>query len=156
MNMYGCDKPDTRFEMTFHDLKTILKETEFNVLKSGLHEGGTIKAIVVKNHADISRKGIDKVLEIIKSHGGHGVLDLKFIDGAITGRITKFFSDAEMTGLQQELQLEEHDLVLIVSGEWETSCTALGAVRDHMAIEMGLIDPNRLNFLWVTEFPLLE
>lgn len=156
MDTYGSDKPDTRFDLKFHDLKEVFKNTEFKVLQSAQSESGTIKAIVVEDYADISRKGIDKIVDIIKSHGGHGVLDLKYVEDELTGRIIKFFSEEEIEGLKTQLQLKENDLVLIVSGDWEVSCTALGAVRNYIAKEKALIDETLFNFLWVTEFPLLE
>ena len=156
MDTYGSDKPDTRFDLKFHDLKEVFKNTEFKVLQSAQSDSGTIKAIVVEDYADISRKGIDKIVDIIKSHGGHGVLDLKYVEDELTGRIIKFFSEEEIEGLKTQLQLKENDLVLIVSGDWEVSCTALGAVRNYIAKEKALIDETLFNFLWVTEFPLLE
>ena len=156
MDTYGSDKPDTRFDLKFHDLKEVFKNTEFKVLQSAQSESGTIKAIVIEDYADISRKGIDKIVDIIKSHGGHGVLDLKYVEDELTGRIIKFFSEEEIEGLKTQLQLKENDLVLIVSGDWEVSCTALGAVRNYIAKEKALIDETLFNFLWVTEFPLLE
>lgn len=155
MNSYGSDKPDTRYGMEFVDLKDVFEQTEFKVLKSALDEGA-IKGIVVNDHADISRKGIDKLLDIVKSHGGLGILDLKYLDGKLDGRILKFFSEEEIEKLEEKLQLKENDLVLIVSGDWEISCTALGAVRSFLAQEKGLIDHDAFNFLWVNEFPLLE
>lgn len=156
MNTYGSDKPDTRFGMKFQDLKEVFKNTEFKVLQGALSDEGAIKAIVVPNHADMSRKGLDKVVDIVKAHGGHGVLDLKFVEGELTGRILKFFSEEEIQALQDQLNLNENDLVLIVSGDFETTCTALGAVRSYMAKEKDMIDESLFNFLWITEFPLLE
>lgn len=156
MNAYGSDKPDTRFGMEFVDLKDVFANTEFKVLQSALHDKGAIKGIVVPNHADISRKGIDKLLDIVKAHGGMGILDLKYVEGKLDGRILKFFSEEEIAALETKLQLNENDLVLIVSGDWETSCTALGAVRTYLANEKEMIDETVFNFLWVTEFPLLE
>ena len=156
MNTYGSDKPDTRYGLEFIDLKDIFVNTEFKVLQSALTEDGVIKAIVVNDYADITRKGIDKIVDIIKSHGGHGVLDLKYINDDLDGRILKFFSEEEIAGLKAKLNLVENDLVLIVSGDFEVSTTALGAVRTYIADLKGLIPEDEFNFLWVTEFPLLE
>ncbi|NLY62325.1 MAG: aspartate--tRNA ligase [Erysipelothrix sp.] len=156
MHTYGTDKPDTRFGLEFHDLGEVFANTDFKVLQSGLGEGKVIKAIVVPNYASITRKGIDKVLDIVKAHGGHGVLDMKFVEGKLDGRILKFFSEAEIANLESQLNLVENDLVLAVSGDFEVSCTALGAIRSYLANELELIDHDAYNFLWVTEFPLLE
>lgn len=156
MDTYGSDKPDTRFEMKFNDITDIFKQSEFKVLRSAVDNNGTIKAIVVNDYANISRREIDNLLDIVKANGGMGIIDLKFIDNELDGRILKFFSETEIEALKEQLNLQENDLVLIVSGEWETSCTALGAVRLAMAKEKNLINEDKFNFLWVTDFPLLE
>ena len=156
MHTYGSDKPDTRYGLEFIDLKDVFANTEFKVLQSALNEDGVIKAIVVNDYADITRKGIDKIVDIIKSHGGHGVLDLKYINDDLDGRILKFFSEEEIAGLKEKLNLVENDLVLIVSGDFEVSTTALGAVRTYIADLKELVPEDEFNLLWVTEFPLLE
>ncbi len=156
MDLYGSDKPDTRFEMKFIDLVDIFKESQFQVLRSAVDSGGTIKGIVVNDYADISRKGIDNLLEVIKANGGKGIIDLKFLEGKLDGRILKFFSETEIATLTAKLNLKENDLVLIASGEWETTCNALGAVRLKVAADKDLIKEGMFNFLWVTDFPLLE
>ncbi|NLC34129.1 MAG: aspartate--tRNA ligase [Erysipelothrix sp.] len=156
MHAYGTDKPDLRFGMAFQDVKSIFADSEFKVLQAGLGDDNVIKAIVVPNYADLTRKNLDKLVDIVKSHGGHGILDLKYKDGQLDGRILKFFSESEISALTDQLNLSENDLVLIVSGEFEVSCTALGAVRSYLANELSMIDEDKFEFLWVTEFPLLE
>ena len=156
IDLYGSDKPDTRFDLKFQDVKDIFKNTEFKVLKAALNDKSTIKALVVNNYADISRKQVDKLGKVIKDNGGKGIIDLKFIDGELQGRILKFFSEEEKTALISNLNLEENDLILIASGIWEETCNALGAVRLYLAKKLELIDKDIFNFLWVTDFPLLE
>lgn len=156
MNKYGSDKPDTRFGLEFKDITSVFKDSEFRVLRSAVDDNGAIKAIVVNDYADISRRGIDELLEVVKANGGKGIIDLKFIDGKLDGRILKFFSDKEIEELETNLDLKENDLVLVVSGEWEPTCNALGAVRLKVAKDKDLIPEGLFNFLWVTDFPLLE
>ncbi len=156
MDLYGSDKPDTRFDLKFVDLIDVFKDSEFQVLRSAVDDGGTIKAIVVNDYADISRKGIDNLLDVIKANGGKGIIDLKFREGKLDGRILKFFSEAEIAALTAKLDLKENDLVLIASGEWESTTNALGAVRLKVAADKDLIKEDMFNFLWVTDFPLLE
>ena len=156
MDLYGSDKPDTRFDLKFIDLIDVFKDSEFQVLRSAVDDGGTIKAIVVNDYADISRKGIDNLLDVIKANGGKGIIDLKFREGKLDGRILKFFSEAEIAALTAKLALKENDLVLIASGEWESTTNALGAVRLKVAADKDLIKEDLFNFLWVTDFPLLE
>lgn len=156
MNDYGSDKPDTRFDLKFHDLTEIFSESEFKVLRSAVDSKGTIKGLVVSDYADISRREIDELLNLVKANGGKGIIDLKFIDNQLNGRILKFFSDQEIQAIKKQLKLQENDLVLIVSGEWETTCNALGAVRLKIGRDKNLIDEDKFDFLWVTDFPLLE
>ncbi len=156
MDLYGSDKPDTRFDLKFNDVTDIFAKSEFNVLRSAVDSQGVIKAIVVNDYADITRRGIDGILDIVKANGGKGIIDLKFIDGKLDGRILKFFSETEIAQLTERLALKENDLVLMASGPFEQTCTALGAVRLAMAKEKDLIKQDTFNFLWVTDFPLLE
>ena len=156
MDLYGSDKPDTRFNLEFIELTDIFKNSQFKVLRSAVDSGGTIKGIVVNDYADISRREIDNIVDVIKANGGMGILDLKFIDGKLDGRILKFFSEEEISDLSEKLNLKENDLVLMASGDWEKTCTALGAVRLKVAKDRDLINDDKYNFLWVTDFPLLE
>ncbi len=156
MDLYGSDKPDTRFNLEFFELTDIFKNSEFKVLRSAVDSGGTVKGIVVNDYADISRREIDNIVDVIKANGGMGILDLKFIDGKLDGRILKFFSEEEIENLTEKLNLKENDLVLMASGDWEKTCTALGAVRLKVAKDRDLINDDKYNFLWVTDFPLLE
>ena len=156
MDLYGSDKPDTRFNLEFIELTDIFKNSEFKVLRSAVDSGGTVKGIVVNDYADISRREIDNIVDVIKANGGMGILDLKFIDGKLDGRILKFFSEEEIENLTEKLNLKENDLVLMASGDWEKTCTALGAVRLKVAKDRDLINEDKFNFLWVTDFPLLE
>ncbi|HEL0639738.1 TPA: aspartate--tRNA ligase [Streptococcus equi subsp. zooepidemicus] len=152
MNHYGSDKPDTRFDMLLQDLTDLVKEIDFKVFS----EAQTVKAIVVKGHADrYSRKDIDKLTEFAKQFGAKGLAWLKVVDGAFTGPIAKFLTGVE-SKLTESLQLEHNDLVLFVADTLEVANNTLGALRTRIAKELDMIDMSQFNFLWVVDWPMFE
>lgn len=157
MNVYGSDKPDTRFEMHLQDVMALFKNSEFKVFQSAFElKHGTIKALVLKNGASATRKEIDHYTEIVKKNGGSGLVTLKYQAQQLSGSAVKFLSETEQSNLISTLNLQENDLVCIVSGPWEKSCNALGALRLHFRDQFVDVDPNQFNFAWVTEFPMFE
>ena len=157
MNLYGSDKPDTRFDILLHDLVDIFQESTFKVFQDALSlKNGTIKAIVLQNGASSTRKDIDSFTDVIKKNGGTGLVALKYQESQLSGSALKFFSDQEIEQLVSTLNLVENDLVCIVSGPWEKSCNALGTLRTHFRDKFLEIDKNLFNFAWVTEFPMFE
>ena len=152
INLYGSDKPDTRFEMLISDISDLFVNTDFKVFKDVLDNGGIINAIVVKGGASkYSRKDIDKLQEFVKAYGAKALAFLKY-NGELTGSIVKF------TPLEiiDRLNLENDDLVLVIGDKPKVVKTALGALRVKIAKDMNLIDENKFNFLWVTDFPMFE
>ena len=152
MDLYGSDKPDTRFEMLISDISDLFKNTDFKVFKDVLDNKGIINAIVVKGGASkYSRKDIDKLQEFVKAYGAKALAFLKYND-ELTGSIVKF------TPLEiiDRLNLENDDLVLVIGDKSKVVKTALGALRVKIAKDMNLIDENKFNFLWVTDFPMFE
>ncbi|NLW28749.1 MAG: aspartate--tRNA ligase [Erysipelothrix sp.] len=157
MNLYGSDKPDTRFEMKLHDLVDVFQDSTFKVFQQALTlKNGTIKAIVLHEGASSTRKEIDGYTDIIKKNGGTGLVTLKYQDNQLSGSAIKFFTESEIEQLINTLGLTENDLVCIVSGPWEKSCNALGTLRTHFRDKFLDIDKNLFNFAWVTEFPMFE
>ena len=157
MNLYGSDKPDTRFEMKLHDLVDVFQDSTFKVFQQALTlKNGTIKAIVLHEGASSTRKEIDGYTDIIKKNGGTGLVTLKYQDNQLSGSAIKFFTESEIEQLINTLGLIENDLVCIVSGPWEKSCNALGTLRTHFRDKFLDIDKNLFNFAWVTEFPMFE
>ena len=152
MALYGCDKPDTRFEMLLQDLTELIKEVDFKVFS----EAPAVKAIVVKNAADkYSRKDIDKLTEQAKQYGAKGLAWLKFSQGELAGPAAKFLT--ELTSkLTDALQLQENDLVLFVADSLEVANAVLGALRNRIAKDLDLIDQSKFNFLWVVDWPMFE
>ena len=156
INMYGSDKPDLRFEMTIQDITDIFVNTEFGVFRTVLDEKGIINCIVAKNAADkYSRKDLDKLTEFAKSKKASGLAYLK-IGEEITGSIAKVVTEAEVKALKERLNLENNDLVLIISGERHKVKSSLGQVRLNVANNLGLIDPDRLELCIINDFPMFE
>ena len=152
MALYGSDKPDTRFEMLLQDLTDLVKGVDFKVFS----EAPAVKAIVVKGAADnYSRKDIDKMTEVAKQYGAKGLAWVKVVDGELNGPVAKF-----LTGVQADLTtalgLEDKDLVLFVADTLEVANATLGALRGRIAKELGLIDNDKFNFLWVVDWPMFE
>ncbi|MBR2891686.1 MAG: aspartate--tRNA ligase [Bacilli bacterium] len=156
MNNYGSDKPDTRFEMTLKNITEWAKQLEFQVFKDVIANGGVVKCIVVNNGASkYSRKEIDRLTLLAKKYHAKGLAWLKYED-TLTGSIAKFVNEEQQAQLVNELGLVKGDLVLIVSDRLNDANNALGALRNTIAHEMDLVDPDKFNFLWVVDWPLFE
>ena len=152
MALYGSDKPDTRFEMLLQDLTGLVKGVDFKVFS----EAPAVKAIVVKGAADnYSRKDIDKMTEVAKQYGAKGLAWVKVVDGELNGPVAKFLT-AIQGDLASALGLEDRDLVLFVADTLEVANATLGALRGRIAKELGLIDQDKFNFLWVVDWPMFE
>ena len=150
--LYGSDKPDTRFEMLLQDLTDLVKGVDFKVFS----EAPAVKAIVVKGAADnYSRKDIDKMTEVAKQYGAKGLAWVKVVDGELNGPVAKFLT-AIQADLMTALGLEDKDLVLFVADTLEVANATLGALRGRIAKELGLIDNDKFNFLWVVDWPMFE
>ena len=152
MALYGSDKPDTRFEMLLQDLTDLVKDVDFKVFS----EAPAVKAIVVKGAADnYSRKDIDKMTEVAKQYGAKGLAWVKVVDGELNGPAAKFLTSIQ-GDLTSALGLEDKDLVLFVADTLEVTNATLGALRGRIAKELGLIDNDKFNFLWVVDWPMFE
>ena len=156
IDKYGSDKPDLRFEMELHDITEIFKNTNFTVFKNVVQEQGIINAIVVKNASDkYSRKDLDKLTEFVKTYKSSGLAYLKYNE-EVTGSIFKVLKEEEINDIRKQLNIENNDLVLIISGKKKIVKTSLGALRCKLAKDLDLIKPNDYKLLWVTDFPSFE
>ena len=154
---FGSDKPDLRFGLELNDITSIFKETEFAIFKNIVENNGFINAIVVKNQADkFSRKDLDKLQDFVKIYNAKALSYLKVENDVISGSIAKVVSDKEKEDLTSTLNLENNDLVLIVADFDNVSNIALGALRNKLGHDLGLIDNDKFAFLWVTQFPMFE
>lgn len=157
MARYGSDKPDTRFGLELVDLSEIVKDSSFKVFAGAVSSGGQVKAINVKGAASkYSRKDIDALTEFVAVYGAKGLAWLKAEEDGLKGPISKFISDEEANGINAALEVEAGDLILFVADKKNVVADALGALRLKLGKELGLIDQSKFNFLWVTDWPLLE
>lgn len=157
MNRYGSDKPDTRFGMELVDVSEIVQNAGFKVFASAVTSGGQVKAINAKGAASkYSRKDIDALGEFAARYGAKGLVWLKAENEGLKGPIAKFFTEAEQSQLAAATNAETGDLLLFVADKKSVVADALGALRNKLGKELGLIDESKFNFLWVTDWPLLE
>jgi len=156
IDLYGSDKPDTRFDMKINDITDGFKNTDFTVFKNVIDNGGIINAIVVKNAAEsYSRKNIDALTEFVKTYKANALAFLKY-NGEFTGSIAKFVDEEVGNYLKENLNLEDNDLILIIAGDKKMVKTSLGALRLKLGKDLDLIPKDKFNFLWVTDFPMFE
>ena len=160
LNRYGIDKPDTRFGMELVDFTEEFRSSSFKVFSGAIASGGVVKAMNAKGLADATQGQIETMTDYAKSFGAKGLAYIKVEKGEWKSPIVKFFSEAEKTALTTKLKIEEGDLILFAADQWLNACEILGKIRLYCAEVLknkGLltIDPNRFDFLWVIEFPLL-
>ncbi len=156
MNRYGSDKPDTRFGVELTDLSEVFAQSQFKVFAGALSAGGVVKAINAKGFAGVTTGQIEELTKMAQSYGAKGLAFIKVENGEWKSPIVKFFSAAEKAALTGKLGIEEGDLILFGADKWDTVVEVLGRIRLRVAEIMKLVtDPERLDFLWVTDFPLL-
>lgn len=157
MSRYGSDKPDTRFGMELVDLSEIVKDSGFKVFASAVANGGQVKGINVKGAAEkYSRKDIDALTDFVGVYGAKGLAWLKVEADGLKGPIAKFFSEEDASALKATLEAAEGDLLLFVADKKSVVADSLGALRLKLGKELNMIDPSLFNFLWITDWPLLE
>lgn len=157
MRRYGSDKPDTRFEMELIDVSQLGRDMDFKVFKDTVENDGEIKAIVAKGAAEqYTRKDRDALTEFVNIYGAKGLAWVKVVEDGLTGPIGRFFETENVETLLTLTGAEAGDLVMFVADKPNVVAQSLGALRVKLAKELGLIDETKLNFLWVTDWPLLE
>jgi len=152
MLQYGSDKPDTRFEIFLQDIKSITDQSEFNAFKSV----ESVKAIVVPNGASFSRKIIDEYTEFVKKYNAKGLAWMKAKEGKLDGGISKFLSDRLQKELILSTKINDDDIIFIIGDKESIVLNVLGALRVEVAKNMELIDQNKYNPIWITDFPMFE
>jgi len=157
MDRFGSDKPDLRFGTELIDLSETFRNSQFKVFRAALDQKGVVKAINAKGFANITAGQIEEVTNLAKQAGAKGLAFIKVENGEWKSPIVKFFSESERQSLTEKMGIEEGDLILFGADSWETVCTVLGRLRLKVAEFTKLItDPDELNFLWVTDFPLMS
>ena len=157
MGRYGSDKPDTRFEMELIPLNHVVANCGFSVFASTVEAGNEVKALCVKGAAErFSRKDIDKLTDFVKKYKAKGLAWVKVVEEGFNGPIAKFFNEDEVASIKAATNAEIGDLLLFVADTKAVVADSLGALRLHLAKELGLIDESKFNFLWVIDWPLFE
>ncbi|MCQ2491329.1 MAG: aspartate--tRNA ligase [Ruminococcus sp.] len=156
MNRYGSDKPDTRFGFEIQDISDTVKDIDFVVFRNALEEGGTVRAINVKNGAAVyTRKEIDKLVEHAKGIGAKGLAYIRWADEPNCS-FKKFLADGELEKICAAVDAHEGDLVLICADKTRTVLSTLGAIRLICGKRLEVIPEDKYNFLWITEMPFFE
>ena len=157
MDRFGSDKPDTRFGMELQNVSDVVKGCGFGVFTGALENGGSVRGICVPGKGSMGRKQIDKLVDLAKTYGAKGLAYIALHeDGSVKSSFAKFMSEEEMQALIDAMGGKAGDLLLFAADKNKVVWDVLGALRLHMAKELNLLDKNQYNFLWVTEFPLLE
>ncbi len=157
MEKYGSDKPDLRFGMEMKTLNEVVKNSEFRVFKDTIENGGIVTSLLAKGCGDYTRNQLDVLTDFVKKLGAGGLIWMRVKNNTLEAPVSKFFSDEEKSGIINELNAEEGDLVLIISGKKLKALSIMGTLRLEMARRMNLIKENGVpNLLWVTDFPLFE
>ena len=157
MDRFGSDKPDTRFGMELQNVSDVVAGCGFGVFTSALENGGSVRGINAKGQAEMPRKKIDALVEFAKGYGAKGLAYLAVLpDGSYKSSFAKFMTEDQLKALVEAMQGEPGDLLLFAADKNKVVYNVLGALRLEVAAQMGIIDEDKFNFLWVTEFPLLE
>lgn len=156
MEKYGSDKPDLRFGMEFVDLTDVFAASEFGAFRKPVDDGGVVKAILVKGAASYSRKELDDLQVEAKRFGAKGLAYIIFAEEGTKSPILKYMSETEQKAIQERTGAQTGDVVFFMADQFNQACTVLGRFRLHFAEKHSLIDPNRHEILWVTDFPLFE
>ncbi|MCI9417266.1 MAG: aspartate--tRNA ligase [Eubacterium sp.] len=157
MDRFGSDKPDTRFGMELRDVSKIVENCGFGVFTDAIGNGGSVRGINAKGQGKMPRKKIDKLVEFAKGYGAKGLAYLVINeDGSYKSSFAKFMTEEELAALASAMEGEPGDLLLFAADKNRIVWNVLGALRIELARELDLLDPNQYNFLWITDFPLLE
>jgi aspartyl-tRNA synthetase len=153
---YGSDKPDLRCGMPIQDVRELFRESSFGVFKKIVGEGGTVRAFVVANAAGYSRSAVDGIVNGEKAQGRHLLWARRAEDGTVTSSFPKAVGEETVRALLDATGTGNGQLAFIVAGEPDTTSKTLGALRLALAKKDNLLDPEKFEFLWVVDFPLLE
>lgn len=157
MERFGSDKPDTRFGYELCDLSGAVKNCGFKVFAGAVENGGSVRCINIKGKKDnFTRKEIDNLTEYVKTYRAKGLAWMAFEENEVRSPIAKFLTAEELEQIKQLAGAQTGDILFIVADKNEVVFDALGALRVEIAKRLGILDKNQYNFLWVTEFPLLE
>ena len=157
MDRFGSDKPDSRFGMELKDVSEIVRDCGFGVFTGALENGGSVRGINAEGQGHMPRKKIDALVEFAKGFGAKGLAYLSVNeDGTYKSSFAKFMTEEQLKALVDAMGGKPGDLLLFAADKNKVVWDVLGNLRLELARNLGLLDKNQFNFLWVTEFPLLE
>ena len=156
MRRFGSDKPDLRFGMELMDISEYVKGSEFKVFNSVLENGGQVKVINVEGYADIPRRELDGLVQYVQGYGAKGLAWIQYAEEGVKSPFKKFYSDETFEEIKQATGAKTGDLLLVIADKPLVVAQALGQLRLEMGRRRGLIDDNKLSFLWVVDFPMFE
>ncbi|ACM21011.1 aspartyl-tRNA synthetase [Geotalea daltonii FRC-32] len=156
INRFGVDNPDLRFGLELVELSDIVKGSGFKVFADVVAGGGIVKGLNAKGCGGMSRKEIDDLTEFVKIYGAKGLAYVKVTEDGWQSPITKFFTGEEISAMTKTFAAEQGDLLLFVADKPKVVNDSLGKLRNQLAKILGLLDKNTFNFVWITDFPLLE
>ena len=156
MENYGSDKPDTRFDLKIKNLSDAVKDCEFSVFANVIKESGSVRGINAKGLANLTRKQIDALGEFVKGYGVKGLAWVALKPEGTTSSFAKFMTEEQMNNIYSVMGAEQGDLILIIADKTKLVLDTLGGLRCHIADSYNLYDKSQYDFLWVTDFPLLE
>lgn len=157
VNRFGSDKPDLRFGLELVDVSEVAAASGFRVFRGAVEEGGVVKALRVPGCAGFTRRELDQLVEEAKNLGAGGLVWMTVSDEGIRSPVTKFMTEEELQGYRGLLEAGAGDLLLFVADKLPVANEVLGQLRLQLANKLGLVqDPQQMEFVWVTEFPLLE
>jgi aspartyl-tRNA synthetase len=161
MKRYGSDKPDIRFGMEIVDISDVVKDSGFGVFRNAIGEGGMVGAIVAPSCSDYSRQQVKELENVVKEFGAAGLISATVSrneegEEILTSQVSKFLTDAELSGIARTTGAKEGDLVLIVAGSQDIVLESLGRLRLHLGSKLDLIPEEEMAFVWITEFPMFE
>jgi aspartyl-tRNA synthetase len=157
MDRFGTDRPDTRFGLELCDISDIAAGCGLKVFQKVVSAGGVVKAINAKGMGDLSRKVLDDLTEFAIGFGAKGLAWVKIKeDGSWQSPIAKFFSEEEKTAIVQQLDAAPEDIMFFGADQKAVVCKVLGELRVELARRRNLIPEGKFNFIWITEFPLVE
>lgn len=157
MGSFGSDKPDLRFGFKINDISDIVKDSDFKVFSGAVKSGGTVRAINVSGYEnEFSKKKISKLEKELKTYGAKGLAWIKITEEGINSPISKFLSEDELNNILKKLDASSGDIIFIVADKDKIVLDSLGFLRTHIAKFLNIIDENKFEMVWITDFPLFE
>jgi len=156
MDRYGTDRPDTRFDLPLTEVTDIVAESDLRVFRQAVERGGIVKALRVSGGKDLSRKELDDLIDFVKIFGAQGMAWVKMQPEDWQAPIAKFLQPDVQRALEQRLGIETGDVILFVADQRKVVNDSLGNLRVRLGQQLGLVNPDEFNFVWITDFPLVE